>query len=373
VEPAGTIAPGDSLVLIDASSLTGTPKNRFCGTVQAPHGATLRYALELSATDSQLLVTPTVRSLRSQAALLPAGQCHSFLLLNRCGDLIANGTAAAKGDGTKRFKGFAVADFAAERYKADCSTELRTRKLLTGLAIGGGKAVLRWTAGGFLSCGSASCHSDLDDGSSARGAGKNKFLGGGALLRAASEAKKCGAIYLEASACGGRVSNDWHSDDLRDSSGRSASYDCVSPYCGAHGAVGCQWQGSKIALDLRGKYLWSKLGGESLMLSTGDPVDFQPMHSSRISLGTKLSLSPRGNFSPYGGLAWERELGGDAEASAYGLAIAPLSLRGSSCLCEIGFAYKSAAVQPLSVDFGLSRHLGTRRGADGTIRACLEF
>jgi hypothetical protein len=97
------------------------------------------------------------------------------------------------------------------------------------------------------------------------------------------------------------------------------------------------------------------------------------MQSSRISLGAKLSLPPRGNFSPYGGFAVERELAGDAEANAYGLAIAPLSLRGSSCLCEIGFAYKSTALRSLSIDCGLHGHLGTRRGADGTIRACLEF
>jgi outer membrane autotransporter protein len=356
-------------VLIDSQSLEGVAGTLSCDAVDTPFASC---TFDLLTTNSQLLATLVALELNPKTVLLPAGYRQSLLQLYRCGDLIADGamaSATAEAEGTNRFREFAVMDFASEHYKVDCSTKLRVGQMLLGLATGSGSSALPWTAGGFLSCGSASgkTTSTPAGGTSVCGDGKNKFLGGGALLRAGR------AIYLEASVCGGRIRNDWHSDDLLNFPGHRASYDCTSRYGGAHGAMGYRLKGRRVFLNLHGKYFWTKLRGKSLTLNTGDSIDFYPACSKRLRIGGKLSRSPEHRFAPYGGFALEREFSAEGEASAFAMAIVPPSLRGNSFLGELGFSYRPARHRSLTLDFGLRDHFGVRRGMDSTLSARLEF
>ncbi|MDR1359355.1 MAG: hypothetical protein LBJ82_00085, partial [Deltaproteobacteria bacterium] len=82
--------------------------------------------------------------------------------------------------------------------------------------------------------------------------------------------------YAEASGRVGGVHNEYSSSDLRDPTGRKADYDSSSAYYGLHFGGGYLWNiNEKAPLDFYGKYFWTRQEGDSVTLSTGDPVTFK--------------------------------------------------------------------------------------------------
>jgi outer membrane autotransporter protein len=161
---------------------------------------------------------------------------------------------------------------------------------------------------------------------------------------------------------------------LRDTQGRSADYDSSSAYYGFHAGAGYVWNLTEAAsLDVYGKYFRTRQEGDSVTLSTGDPVKFEDAESSRLRLGGRFAYAVNEYVSPYLGAAWEREFDGRARASTNGFDLDAPSLRGDTGIGELGLTLKPSPTLPLSCDLGLQGYAGKREGVTGTLQARFEF
>ena len=210
-------------------------------------------------------------------------------------------------------------------------------------------------------------------GYSAHGGGDVRHVGGGLAGRVDFASSGPGSLYAEASVRAGKVHNKYSNSDLRDTQGRVANYEATSTYCGFHLGLGYVWNVTEAAsLDLYGKYFWTRLKGDTVTLSTGDPVEFRKADSSRLRLGGRLARAVNEYVSPYVGAAWEHEFSGKSQATSYGLAIDAPSLRGDTGLGEIGLTLSSGSL-PLYFDLGVQGYVGRRKGVTGSLQARLEF
>ncbi|MDR1832490.1 MAG: autotransporter outer membrane beta-barrel domain-containing protein [Fusobacteriaceae bacterium] len=204
------------------------------------------------------------------------------------------------------------------------------------------------------------------------GKGHARYIGLGLLARYNFKETEDGYLYLEGSGRIGRLKDHYDSKDIKDALGNVAKYDLSSPYYGFHGGIGYVWYlNEKTDLDLSAKYYLTRIKGDSLRLTTGDPVDFHPATSSRVQARAKLSRKINVKFSPYVALAWERELDGTVNASTgrYGF-VAP-SLAGNTGIGELGFVWKPKP--RWTIDLGLQGYFGKREGLAATLRVKYQW
>jgi outer membrane autotransporter protein len=230
--------------------------------------------------------------------------------------------------------------------------------------------------GAFFEYGSGSydTYNSFSNAVSVHGDGDIYHIGGGVLGRMDFLNTGPGHIYTEASFRAGGVHNEYDSSDLRDSQGRKAEYDSSSAYYGFHLGTGYVWNITDAAsLDLYGKYFWTRQEGDSVRLSTGDPVKFKDTDSSRLRFGGRFAYAVNECVSPYIGAAWEHEFNGKARATTNGYAIDAPSLRGDTGIGELGLTFKPSQTLPLSFDLGVQGYAGKREGMTGTLQAKWEF
>jgi outer membrane autotransporter protein len=154
----------------------------------------------------------------------------------------------------------------------------------------------------------------------------------------------------------------------------NAGYKSDAAYYGIHAGVGYVWNlTEKTALDLYGKYFWTRQDGDSVRLSTGDPIRFDSVDSHRLRLGGRISYAVNNFIAPYAGLAYEQEFDGKARATAYGQAMQAPSLQGGTGIGELGLAFKATKSMPLSVDLGVQGYAGTREGFTGSLQVRYDF
>ena len=170
------------------------------------------------------------------------------------------------------------------------------------------------------------------------------------------------------------LSNKYESSDLRDAAGRCAEYDSSSTYYGLHLGTGYVWNITDDAsIDLYGKYFWTRQKGDSVTLSTGDPIDFKDVDSNRLRLGSRFSYRVNDYISPYAGAAYEREFDGKARATTNGYDMKAPSMRGDTGVGELGLVFTPCASLPLSFDLGVQGYVGKREGLTGSLQAKYEF
>ena len=206
------------------------------------------------------------------------------------------------------------------------------------------------------------------------GQGDVRYLGGGLLGRGDFKDTGPGHVYTEASVRTGGLRNEYRNDDLRDGMGRRAEYDSDSPYYGFHLGTGYIWRlTDSSSLDLYGKYFWTRMQGDSVTLSTGDPVKFEDTDSSRLRLGGRFTATGHEFANPYVGAAYEHEFDGEARASTRSYKINSPKLTGGTGIAEVGLLLKPSRTLPLSLDFGMQLHVGTREGVSGSLQIKYEF
>ncbi|MDR2789236.1 MAG: autotransporter outer membrane beta-barrel domain-containing protein, partial [Candidatus Accumulibacter sp.] len=210
---------------------------------------------------------------------------------------------------------------------------------------------------------------------SVHGKGDTDYTGAGLFTRLKTGETKQGHGYAEASARLGRVKVNFKARDLSDDDGTRAAYDSAARYVGAHVGAGYQWNLSEsAALDLYARYLWTHQGGDTVRLSTGDPLKFEAVDSQRTRLGARWKQTVAQGTDFYLGAAWEREYDGKARAvgnGAYRLDVP--DLRGDTGLVEAGVSVTPSPKRPLSLDFGIQGHAGKREGVTGSFRLNYRF
>ena len=263
------------------------------------------------------------------------------------------------------FGGFGAISGGWNRYNTGSNVDMSSLSLMAGLAWGNDFAPGRLTLGAFFEYGNGwyDTYNSFANAADVHGEGDIDHLGGGVLARMDFSEAGPGMFYVEASVRAGGVSNDYKNSDLRDMNGLAASYDSSSAYYGAHAGLGYVFNlTEKTALDLYGKYFWTRQNGDSLRLSTGDSVRFDDVDSHRLRVGGRFVYAVNDLINPYAGLAYEHEFDGKARATTYGQAINAPSLQGGMGIGELGLAVKASKSMPLSVDLGVQGYVGVREG-----------
>jgi outer membrane autotransporter protein len=372
LDPAAApdLRSGDYIALIDASGgITGAPANSASTAV----GVTRSYTFTLGVFGNQLRASLASASVTPGAEALSQGMAASVAALNQGADLLAATLPKiAREPGWHVFGDIAGGK---SRYDAGADVDVSGLSLISGVSRGFDLKPGTLVFGGFFEYGNGAyvSRNSFADAPSVTGEGTSRHYGGGLLGRFETPFLS-GVAYLEGSGRMGHTDVWFSSDDLRDSSGRAASYESGATYYGVHAGLGHIWNiVENGALDLYGKYLWIRRESNDVTLSTGDEIEFGALDSRRLRLGARYSHAVSPRFAPYVGAAWEHEFDGRARATTAGLDIPSSSTRGDTGIGEAGFVFRPSDALPLSLDLGVQGYAGKREGVSGSLYVKYEF
>jgi outer membrane autotransporter protein len=372
---------GDMMTLIDAGTLSGDPVNSTANG-QVTQGVTLKYEFELLKNGNKLLVNVAKVSLNEQTKALSEGHLAGMANLLGGADLAASQgihLATRNARLVPGLQAFGTISGGSLRHDTGSHIDVDGVHLLAGFSTGGelsGWSKAHATLGAFFEYGEGDydTHNSFATAARVKGKGDTDYAGVGVLGRLDFTGNASGHPYAEATLRTGRVSSDFHSSDLRDSQGRRASFKSKASYYGASLGTGYVWQVSdRATLDLYGKYLWTHENGDSVRLSTGDPVSFAAVDSHRLKLGANYTRAINTNLNAHIGLAWEHEFDGEARAKTNGYKIDAPELKGDTGSIELGLSMTPAPNNPLSLDIGLQGYAGQREGVTGSVRVNYRF
>lgn len=369
------LAAGDSVTLIHAGTLSYNAGLNGTATGVGMQGVTLSYVFDITTTSTDLIATVQGSRVTDESKALSEGFVSGASLVNEGADLAAGkGMANAIGGAGSNWSPFAAVSGGSIRTNTGSHVDVDGVSLVAGLSRGVDLSVGRLTAGAFAEFGSGNY--DTFNGFASgdiRGHGNNHYVGGGLLGHQDFRPMGPGHAYAEGAARVGVANNNYSSADLT-SGGVAAGYETSSPYYGVSAAVGYVWSVDEaMTVDVSGKYIWSRLGSDSVQLTTGETVDFEAVNSERTRLGARVSYALSNKVTPYAGAAWEHEFDGKARASTSGLAIDAPSMTGDTGILEAGLTLKPSDDLPLSIDLGLQGFVGQREGVAGSFQAKLAF
>lgn len=369
VQDGSTLKTGDTITLIKASDIDGFDTNRT-GTLTDP--GYLNYGLEigLETTDTGKAVKATIGSvsgLSADSKSLAETRAGGIAILNdgatlMAGTSLVNAKAAANaanlsaqgGEGAPApagFTPFAAVGANNMRYETGSYVDSKGWGINVGMAreLTYKKSVL--TIAPLIEYGRSNYDSYLDSGT--HGFGKQQFLGVGAIVR--QDFTK--GTYVEGSLRAGRMKGDYNSGDM------NASYDTASNYFGLHLGVGKIVNlDKKNKLDIYGKLFYTKQAGDDVKLSTGAVYNFEAIDSVRTRLGARWTAELAKNSNLYVGLAWDHEFDSKARATYKGFSTPTPSMKGDSCLLELGWQVKPKETSPLSINLNLTGWCGKQKG-----------
>ena len=370
VQDGSTLKTGDTITLIKTpdSNITGFDPNRTGGTFTDP--GYLNYGLEITITDNNKEVKATIGSvsgLSAESKSLAETRAGGIAILNdgatlMAGTSLVNAKAAANaanlsaqgGEGAPApagFTPFAAVGANNMRYETGSYVDSKGWGINVGMAreLTYKKSVL--TIAPLIEYGRSNYDSYLDSGT--HGSGKQQFLGVGAIVR--QDFTK--GPYVEGSLRAGRMKGDYKSGDM------NASYDTASNYFGLHLGVGKIVNlDKKNKLDIYGKLFYTKQAGDDVKLSTGAVYNFEAIDSVRTRLGARWTAELAKNSNLYVGLAWDHEFDSKARATYKGFSTPTPSMKGDSCLLELGWQVKPKETSPLSINLNLTGWCGKQKG-----------
>ncbi|MDR2604277.1 MAG: autotransporter domain-containing protein [Desulfovibrio sp.] len=366
---------GDKIILI-ASNNTPSGAGLETRTLPGSQGATLSYNFLTRLEGNNIIAEVDGNpSASPEAKSLSEGHLSGVALVNQGADLavdkgIAVAVRNALNPGLQAFGTFGGGSL---RYNTGSHVDVDGFSFLAGLGFGAQLAPGRVTLGAFFEYGQGeyNTHNSFASGS-VRGSGDTEYIGGGILGRFDFADTGPGHFYAEATGRMGSVTADYSSSQLTDNRGVKASYDTESLYYGLHFGTGYVWNITNAAsLDVYGKYLWTHQDGDSIRLSTGDPVKFDDVDSHRLRGGGRFAYAVNEFVSPYIGAAYEHEFDGKAKASTYGYAIDSPDMTGGTGIGEVGLTVKTGSI--VSFDLGAQGYTGAREGVTGSLQLKIEF
>jgi outer membrane autotransporter protein len=271
---------------------------------------------------------------------------------------------------------FATLSGGRSRYDTGSHLNMESLSLMAGLSFGFDFSPSFLTVGAFIEYGNGSydSYNSFVNAASVNGDGEMRIFGGGVAGRLDFADNGKAHLYTEGSLRVGTIHNEFDSHDLLDAMGHRAQFVSSSSYLGFHFGLGCIFPVTQSAtFDLYGKYFWTRQEGESVRLSTGDPVTFEDADSSRLRLGLRLTYAVSERFDMYIGAAWENEFDGVAGASTNGFAIDKPSLRGDTGIGMLGISLKPSESFPMTIDLWAQGYAGKRKGVTGSLRLSIGF
>ena len=390
------LSKGDKVTLLHANTLTGYDTIQQTKNITAPASiATVKtYTFNVTSDENNIYATITNESsgANEQAKSLVEPRAATTTFLNAGADMLASQgfaqaanavaldtaeqaqSGAANGEngatGAPAAGGFMpFAAFGGSSLRAESGSYVNTKGF--GLNVGFAREISnaqgKLLFGPMVEYGGGSYDSHLDDGT--RGDGKAHYFGVGIM---AHQVNRDG-FYYEGSLRGGRVSSDYRGN--LDGLG-AVDYDSASPYIAAHLGAGKVFSlGGGNTLDGYCKYFYSRQNGDDTTIHVAGAADeqgsFDAVNSYRIRIGARLTHKVNERNSFYGGLAYQYEFKGDAQAHFSGNAVPSPSVKGSSGMLELGWQVKPGG--PLTLDLGFTGWAGRQRGGSVQLGATWSF
>jgi len=247
------------------------------------------------------------------------------------GEGMSNAAEAARAEGAAG-NGNTMAPFAAigganSRIKSGSHVDLKAWNINLGFAKEIANRSGKLLIGPVVEYGRGSYDSYLDNG--LHGDGKSSFMGVGVIAKQTNH----NDFYYEGSLRGGRIKNDYASDS-------GSSYDMKSNYYAAHLGAGKVLQlKNNDNVDVYGKLFYTHQNGTDTTLA-GYRLSLDAVDSFRTKLGARYNHKLNACSTLYGGLAWQYEFSGKAEATYNGDSTPSPSVKGSTGVLELGWKVK---------------------------------
>lgn len=360
--------PGESMTLVkNAAGIDGVADLNDTFTASAGVAGEVSGII----TGSQDSVDMTIEKigLNNQVELVAENRAVAAAFVNQGTDLINDSLDVLSRDGKYGIKTFAAVH--GNRSKYDVNSDLKINGWSSIVGVGNEKNIgngdLSW--GVFYENGSGNYRTYNEfNNEFFRGDGSLVYNGGGIAARF----EQGNGIYTEGSLRAGMLKSEM-TNALKDGAGNSYGYKSESTYYGAHLGVGKIISLNEATdLDVYGKFFHTYTDGDSFTVAN-DKFEFDSITSDRLRIGARLTTNKENKFSTYYGLAYEYEFNGDADMRAQNMSAPEQSLKGSSCMAEIGMNYKPSSESPWSFDLSMRGYAGQRDGFSGNVQATYTF
>ena len=393
------LAPGSSIVLVDAASATATNTVMQVTTLRGD-------VFQLNVTNTQLLAMLDFlesgggdvggggeAEVSDRLESLSEGELANIAFLNQGTDLLvgkAMDSAMAGIDcdeaAAQREKAagrnvtactgsqvFGVVSGSGLHYNTGASSHVNVNglSLVVGAANNGRVGDGQLMAGGFVEAGWGNYNS-FNNFAGVPGVaadGNPSYYGVGAMGKYRLE----NGLYFEGSARTGRATAEFNSDSLQIFN-VYASYDSTSEYYGAHIGVGELLKANdKTQVDFSSKLLWTRQ--DSMNVAIADvPVNFKNIDSLRWRNGVKVSYALTETVMPYAGLAYEYEFDGNADCTVAGTPLNSPTIKGGTGIAAVGVkVLPSVAEDRLAMDFVVQGYAGRYEGVTGSFLVKYQF
>ena len=232
----------------------------------------------------------------------------------------------------------------------------------------------RWTIAPVFEHGKGNYNAILSNG--IQGYGDTKYTAGGLIARNMNNS----GFYVEASARFGRTKNDFASDDfIYMNEPIHATYHTSAPIFAGHVRLGKALRLNRSnLLDVYGIYAYTRQGGTSATLSTGEPYKFSSVTSSRFRAGYRLTTRTSRISRIYTGLAYQYENTSDSETRAFDgdgnyWSLPSAGSKGSSGMIEVGWLIKPKQNNPWFVDVNATAWFGHQKGVTAMAKVKKSF
>lgn len=308
-------------------------------------------------------------SVNDQIDLVAENRAVAAAFVNQGTDLINDSLDVLSRDGKYGIKTFAAVH--GNRSKYDVNSDLKINGWSSIVGVGNEKNIgngdFSW--GVFYENGNGNYRTYNEfNNEFFRGDGSLVYNGGGIAARFEQD----NGVYTEGSLRAGMLKSEM-TNALKDGAGNSYGYKSESSYYGAHIGVGKIISLNEATdLDVYGKFFHTYTDGDSFTVAN-DKFEFDSITSDRLRIGARLTTNKENKFSTYYGLAYEYEFNGDADMRAQNMSAPEQTLKGSSCMAEIGMNYKPSSESPWSFDLSMRGYAGQRDGFSGNVQATYTF
>lgn len=279
--------------------------------------------------------------------------------------------AATLGAGQTAMAAFGATGGGSMRYKSGSHVDVKGVNVLAGVGFSREFNEGKIMIAPFVEAGWSkyNTYNSFNNAASVEGDGDSSFVGFGALLR--YDISGASHPYIEASVRAGELKNKYNAGSVYDRLGRVLEYTTHTPYFSAHVGAGYIFDlGDGLSLDLGAKYLYTHVKSDKVNVA-GDKFSFGAVNSHRLRASAKVEKELNENVSVYGGMAYEYEFKGSANASINGRTIKAPSIKGGSGMAEVGFGWY--LTKNVRLDISAQGWVGKKQGVNGNIGIKINF
>ncbi|MBO4401440.1 MAG: hypothetical protein J5809_06300 [Selenomonadaceae bacterium] len=193
-----------------------------------------------------------------------------------------------------------------------------------------------------------------------RGSGNTKYTAGGIVARQSNSH----GTYYEGSLRGGRMKNEFSSDDFIFNGERThVDYKMSAPVFTGHIRIGnVNRMNRNNVLDVYGIYAYARQNGMGTDLSTGDHVEFSSINSNTIRLGYRMTTRTSTISKIYTGLAYQYDKNSDSTVTSQRYPKTSEGASGSSAILELGWQIRPVRSNPWALDIKAVGWMGFHQG-----------